>query len=118
MTLVVRSSVFTTTENDHFTAKWTGLDADDAGTAVTPPSCDIITCQLLGTLSTGGAVTMQGSMDGTTWGTLHTAGGTDCVLNSLGQILAIVESPLYVRPLSTGGDGSTSMTVIISSATR
>jgi hypothetical protein len=72
-----------------------------------------------GTLGTGGEVTMQGSNDGITWGTLHHLDGTEMVLGALGFFGAMAERPLLIRPKLTGAEGGvTSISVTIVGAQR
>jgi len=74
------------------------------------PHWATLTAQLTGTLGAGGSVTMEGSMDGTTYGSLHTTSGTIATMTALG-LIAIAELPLYIRPNVTAGDGTTALTV-------
>jgi hypothetical protein len=71
--------------------------------------------QLTGTLSTGGAMTFQGSNiagSSPTWATLRDASGSTIVMTSLG-FAQVLENPYRVRPNITAGDGSTSLTVTL-----
>lgn len=91
---------------------WPAMANGDTGQPLMMPSHPDKTVQLVGTLSTGGELTMEGSNDNTNWFTLTDAGGTSIVLTALGG-KTIMENPLYIRPSITGGDGSTSLTVSV-----
>lgn len=95
-------------------AVWAGLlqSSSDSGDAVEIPGADR-TVQLSGTLGTGGAVTMQGSHNGTDFATLTDPAGNDIVLDAIGAIAQVLEATRYVRPLVTAGNGSTNLTVTL-----
>jgi len=101
------------------TWSWSGLlqSSTDNGDKVSVGNVNGLTAQMVGTLGTGGEVTLQGSNDGTTWGTLKDLSGNDLTLAAIGAFVAIPVRPLYIRPSVTGGDGTTSLGVILS-ATR
>lgn len=89
---------------------WTGLDSDDSGIPITIVDYTDQTVVVRGTFGAGGSLTMQGSMDGTNWYTLTDPQGNALTKTSAG-IEMVVEAPLYIRPLVTAGDGTTSLTV-------
>jgi hypothetical protein len=89
---------------------WTGLDSDDSGIPITIVDYTDQTVVVRGTFGSGGSVTMQGSMDGTNWYTLTDPQGNALTKTAAG-IEMVVEAPLYIRPLVTAGDGTTSLTV-------
>jgi hypothetical protein len=95
-------------------AVWTGLTqaSSDVGDGVELPGSDR-TVQLSGTLGTGGQVPIEGSNDGTNWGAVHDAAGDAIVLNAANEVAQIVEAPRYIRPGTTGGDGTTDLTVTL-----
>ena len=70
-----------------------------------------VTFQVNGTLGASGQLTVQGSNDATNWFTLNDQSNNPVVFNSLG-LKTVRDQPLYIRPLVTGGDGTTSLTVI------
>ncbi len=86
----------TTTDNDGSPVEWT-------------PYADRCV-QVTGTFGAGGTVVIQGSNDGSTWATLNQAQGSAASFTGAG-IRQIVETPRYVRPNVTAGDGTTSLTV-------
>jgi len=97
-------------------ATWTGLlqSSSDVGAAVELPGSDR-TYQLSGTLGVGGAVIMQGSEDGTNWGSLHDLAGNVLTLDAIGELFVSAEAPRYVRPSVSAGNGTTDITVTMSS---
>jgi hypothetical protein len=72
--------------------------------------------QISGTLG-GATVSIQGSNDGAGWFTLHDPFAQSLSFTSLGAGgcvgAAVAENPRYVRPLVTGGDGTTAVLVIL-----
>lgn len=69
------------------------------------------TVQITGTFGTG-TVVLQGSNDGTNWATLKDPSNT-AISTTSAAVRAVLENPLYIRPLVTGGDGTTSITVTL-----
>jgi hypothetical protein len=65
-----------------------------------------------GTFGTGGSVTLEGSNDGTHYYALHDPLGNAITLTAAG-IKQILETPRYVRPNVTAGDGTTALVPII-----
>jgi len=91
---------------------WPALANGDTGEA-----CDVValpdkTVQVVGTFGTGGSITMQGSNDGTNWATLTDPLGNDITFTATG-LKTLLENPLYIRPIVTAGDGTTSLTAIL-----
>lgn len=95
-------------------AVWAGLlqSSSDVGSAVDLPGADR-TAQLSGTLGTGGAVTLQGSNDGTNWGSLRDPAGNVATLDAVGEVVQISEATRYVRPAVTAGDVATDLTLTL-----
>ena len=61
----------------------------------------------------GATVTIQGTLDGVNWFPLKGPDtGTDLTFTSAG-LRAVLENVVFIRPLVTDGDGSTSLTVIL-----
>lgn len=91
---------------------WTPLLNGDTGEPVRIPTDSDRTIQLTGTLSVGGELTMEGSLEETptTWFILNDVAGADIVLTVLDG-LTVLENVTWVRPNITGGDGSTSLSV-------
>lgn len=88
------------------TWKWTSLGAEDATAHKIPFRTKLLTVQLLGTF--GGTVTMEGSLDNTTWATLTDLQGNS-VAKSAAALETIQEVPIWIRP--SGGAGTTSVDV-------
>jgi hypothetical protein len=91
---------------------WTGLDLDDSGIQIECVDYVDRTVAITGTFGVGGSVTLQGSNDGSNWFAL-----TDMQANAITKTAAgmelVMEAPLYIRPLVTAGDGTTSLTVTL-----
>ncbi len=94
---------------------WAGLlqSSADVGSALEMPDALRHTFQLSGTLGTGGAVPLEGSNDGTTWGALRDAAGNAVTLNAIGMIWSTADAPQYIRPGTTAGDGTTNLTLTV-----
>lgn len=127
MTEVVRAG--TAVEINRFVReiKWTGLDGDDSGNAIDLPRFSDKTVHIFGTFG-GATVTLYGSNDpkalvdknaGTLFGskTASWVALTETLGNNLAVSAAalkiILEDPLYILPVVTAGDGTTSISVII-----
>jgi hypothetical protein len=91
---------------------WTGLDSDDSGIAIECVDYTDRTVTVTGTFGVAGSVTLQGSNDNTNWFALTDPQGNAITKTSAGMEL-VVEAPVYIRPLVTGGDGTTSLTVTL-----
>jgi hypothetical protein len=91
---------------------WTGLLTTDDGAWFDCRDFADRTVQVFGTFGAGGGLTMQGSNEPTPTNpfTLTDQGGTNVALTAAGGRL-LAEAPRWVRPLVTGGDGTTSLTV-------
>lgn len=92
---------------------WTPLLQTDVGLASSGHRLSDKTCQLFGTFGTA-TVELQGSNDnGTTWAALKDPNGGNLTALAAADIFAILENPQMIRPVLTGGDGTTSLTVIL-----
>jgi hypothetical protein len=83
---------------------------DDSGIAIECLDYADRTVQITGTFGAGGSITMQGSNDGTNWFALTDLQG-NAITKTASAMELITEAPLYLRPLVTAGDGTTSLTV-------
>ena len=127
MTEVIRTP--TIAEDGRFVrvVTWTGLDGDDSGQLIELPRFSDKTVHVFGTFGSA-TVTLYGSNDpraitdrnaGTLFGskTASWVALTDTLGNNLAPTSAalktILEDPLYILPVVTGGDGTTSLSVII-----
>lgn len=89
------------------------------GSAVEMPGSADRCIQLLGTLGTGGAITLYGSNKAspdaatdTDWAVLTDPQGNNIVLSTL-KVEAVTELTRWVRPKITAGDGATSLTAVL-----
>lgn len=99
------------TRGDHcHILTWANMANGDDGTPLQMPGSADRTVQVFGTFGAGGNVRIEGSNDGTHWNTLRSANYTDLNITSAG-IHQVVEVTRYIRPIVTGGDGTTSLTV-------
>jgi hypothetical protein len=89
---------------------WTGLLNGDTGAPVEGVDYADRTLQISGTFGAGGSVTIEGSNDGTNYLALTDPQG-NAVTKTAAALEVIEESPRYVRPNVTAGDGTTSLTV-------
>ena len=109
------------TEIHIVTIKWLNMTTtDNVGVGVLFPAYADRTVQLTGTLSGGTPIwTIEGSLDSTNgvdgaWGTLKDTSGNDIALNVEGEIVTIIQNPLWIRPKRvSGGDGSTLLNVYL-----
>jgi len=93
---------------------WEGLTEDEDGDSVSIAQWQDKTVQATGTFANE-TVTIQGSLDGTNWFTLHDLQDGDLAFAAAG-LEAIQENVLYIRPSvgTGGGAGTVDVDVIIS----
>lgn len=93
-------------------AVWTGLLNGDDGAPVKMPHSTARCMQALGTFGAGGAVQLEGSNEAVpvNWALLNTPQGTTSS-RTAASMAQIQETPLWVRPKVSAGDGTTSLTV-------
>lgn len=89
---------------------WAALDLDDSGIPIECVDYSDRTVAITGTFGAAGSITMQGSNDNTTWFALTDPQG-NAVTKTAAAMELLMEAPLYIRPLVTGGDGTTSLIV-------
>lgn len=94
-------------------ALWEGLldDDTDTGKPVRVGGYTHLTFHVFGDFGTAGAITIQGSNDGTNWDELRDQAGNDAVLDTDDRVIRTFESPLYVRPAITAGSGTVDLDV-------
>lgn len=83
---------------------WGNMSSGDVGEALEIYSRVVsMTLQVVGNAGNfgDGALTLQGSNDGTNWNTLHDAFGNTIVLTASAMVL-IAEYPRYIRPSLSG----------------
>lgn len=81
------------------TATWSSLAGTENGDSAQLSRWQDRTVQCTGTFT---SITIQGSNDGTNWGTLSDAQGVDLVITVANEVRTILENPIYVRPASVG----------------
>jgi hypothetical protein len=91
---------------------WSNLAVSDTGDGALHGGTGDRTVQASGTFGAGGAVLIEGSLDGNNWFPLHDPQGVALSFTAAG-LRAILEHVLMVRPRVTGGDGTTSITTIV-----
>lgn len=106
-------SLPTFTDFDGVTVRqWVNMSLGDVGSPINLARKSDKTVQVFGTFGVGGNVALEGSIDGVNWSTLKTVFNGSVSFSS-GAIATITEVPAYIRPAVVGGDGSTSITVLI-----
>lgn len=91
---------------------WSGLLNGDDGDAIEIAGAPDKTVTITGTFGVGGTCSIQGSNNGTTWLVLTDPQG-NAITKTADSIEVILESPRFIRPIVTAGDGTTNLTVII-----
>lgn len=94
---------------------WTPMLTTDVGSAESPGRLSDRSVQVKGTFGASPGCTIEGSNDGVTWATLNGPNSSPLVITAA-SILEILENTLFVRPRINGGDGTTSLTVILTAA--
>ena len=100
--MATRAVVSNVTDSGGLVASWEGITEADTGAAIEVIGWDRLTVQVLGDFDASGAITMQGSNDGTTWATLNDVEGAAVVLTAA-SIVQLQEHPRYVRPTASAG---------------
>lgn len=114
--MAVRTQLIIAVRKKAVQVKWTGLLNGDTGTPETLARYTRrVSMQVLGTFGVGGSVSLEGSNDGgTTWATLFDNRGTGTALTfTAAGLRSLTDVPALVRPNVTAGDGTTSLTVIL-----
>jgi hypothetical protein len=91
---------------------WAGMALGDTGQEAVHSGTGDRTVQVFGTFGAGGSVTIQGTLDGTNWASLHDTNGVALTFTTAG-IRTVLQNVLAIRPVITGGDGTTSLTTLI-----
>ena len=91
---------------------WAPLAADDDGAPVRLAVYSDRSIQVAGTFG-GASVTIGGSNDGITYHALSDPSGNVLTLTSA-ALRAIVELPIFIKPRVFGGNGTTSLSVVLS----
>lgn len=91
---------------------WAGLLADDDGQGVRLAVYSDRSIQVVGEFG-GASVTIGGSNDGINYHALTATSGDTLVFTEAG-LKQIVELPVFLKPRVFGGDGTTSLKVVLS----
>jgi hypothetical protein len=115
---------FSSTRDGAVVVTWAALGGTDSGAPFRLPCSADLTFQVAGTFG-GATCTLEGSNDGTTWHVLTQKGGSGNAGHGNVYVMAYTdahthacnETPLFVRPINSGGTGS-SITVILAAFPR
>lgn len=88
--------------NQTMQAVWLAVTENDTGLGALMAEWPDRTVQVVGDFTSSGAITMEGSNDGTNWGTLNDFEGDALVITSAAPRL-IAENTAYIRPRATAG---------------
>lgn len=94
---------------DAWVVSWSLSNADD-GVPMDLPQANDKSVQVAGSLA-GATVVIQGSNDGVNWETLQDPEGAALSFTASG-LRGILEHARYIRPVSSGGSGSSSTVTI------
>jgi hypothetical protein len=97
---------------------WSGLlqSSSDSGAPVSvADAAEIMVMIASGTLGAAGAITWEGSLDGTNWFPLSSRIGTPAAIvqTALLTPAMVQERPIFVRPRVTAGDGTTTLVAAV-----
>lgn len=95
--------------------RWAGITEADEGTPVRSPYTHR-SVQAVGNFGVSGAITIEGSNDGSNWGTLTDPSGSAIVLSNATPV-EIATPTIYLRPRASAGTGVL-VDVIAASFTR
>ena len=95
-----------------FVSRWEALQNGDDGEPLKFVQYTDKSVQVYGTFGVGGSLRFEGSNDGTNWAVLTDPQGNDLNLTT-SKIEMVTEATLYVRPVVTAGDGTTSLSVLV-----
>ena len=87
---------------------WAALANGDDGAVVELTDYADLTFSVDGTFGTGGSITLLGSMDGTNYYALTDPQG-NAITRTAAGIKAVTETPRYIKPYVTAGDGTTAL---------
>ncbi len=120
---VERDATVKVNDDKTVTVRWTGLLNTDYGAPVMVARYPDKTVQVHGTFGTTAVVAIEGSnLDAPTtaaadWGDCGDQTGTVLSIGELEPVV-IAESPLWVRPIVSAGDGDTLLSVTIIAVAR
>lgn len=93
-------------------ATWANLANGDDGEPIKFSQYADKSVQVIGTFGVGGTLLLEGSNNGTDWGTLTDPQGNNLSF-ATAKIEMVTEATLFVRPRVSAGDVTTSLTVIL-----
>ena len=99
------------TAQDVAVTLWSPMVLSDTATPVRLGLFSDRTVQVAGTFG-GATLALAGSNDGTNYVTLYDAQGSPLSFTGAG-LKAIVELPVFIKPILSGGDGTTSLAVTL-----
>lgn len=113
--MATRSNISTWLSKRVLRTQWTGLLNGDDGNPETPGRLSDRSVQISGTFGAGGSISIQGSNDGINWTILRDPAGAALTFTTA-DLKEVLENTQYIRPVVTAGDGTTSLTVNLLSA--
>lgn len=111
MTTAVRTEWF---QEGQVQATWQGLATAESGDGASLSKWPTKTVSITGTFGAAGSVAIHGSNDGVNYFPLSSGLGAQGDLTGItaAAIRNVYENPKFIRPVVTGGDGTTNLTVI------
>lgn len=91
------------------TVTWANILVTDVGPSVAVSDFPDKTVQIIGVLGVG-AIALQGSMDNVNFVDLTFDGNNP--IQAIGMFY-VWENPKFIRPVLTGGDGTTDLTIVL-----
>ena len=107
------NAVVNNSQIDNRIYTWGPMANGDVGNAQAYTGTGDRTIQVTGTFGAGGSLQPEGSLDGVNWFQLKDPSNTAIAFTAAG-LKAILEHAPFIRPHVTAGDGTTSLTCIIS----
>lgn len=86
---------------------YSNMEGDDTGAAFEWPRHKDRSVQVVATAYDSATLVIQGSNDGDNWVTLFDESGTALSWTSSAQLEVVLQNTRYVRPKTSGGDGTT-----------
>ena len=111
--MATRTPTRTEPTNNSMLHTWTGMLNGDDGSVEAMMSTGDRCVQVLGTFGVGGTVVVEGSLDGANWFQLRDPSSTLLSFTAAGG-KAVLEAVTHCRPRITAGDGTTSLSILIS----
>lgn len=118
--MATRNPTVTFVGNDTIVFSYGGMLNGDDGAPISPNHSNYAdrSVEVFGTFGVGGSVTVEGAPDpGSTYAALRNASSVTLAITAAGHE-QILEVPAFTRPRVTAGDGTTSLTVVITCRKR